>query len=151
MIFDKLENAALYRGISARLDRAIDCMLSTDFAAVAVGRYEVDGDDVYYMVQEPALKPREDTKWEVHRRYIDIQLGLSGGEIMGYAPMDSIGGWEDYNGDKDIQLSFAKEAGTPLALERGMFAILFAQDAHRPCERGAQAQTGRKVVFKVRI
>lgn len=151
MIIDKVQNAGQYKGISPWLDTAIDCMLQTDFGGREAGRYEVDGKNVFFMVQEPVLRAREDTKWEIHRRYIDIQMGLVEGESIGYAPADGIGGWEAYNEEKDIAISYEKTPGAVCPLGKDTFMILFPQDAHRPCERAKDVSAGRKVVFKVRV
>lgn len=151
MIYDTLENIALYRGLSPAMDAAIDCIAQTDFASLAPRRYEVDGDAVYYMVQTPALKAREDTKWEIHRRYIDVQIGLKDGEAIGYAPAKTIKNWEAYNGEKDITLSFDVNPGVVLPLNAGTFAIFFPDDAHRPAEKAGENADGFKVVVKVQV
>lgn len=151
MIYDTLENAGLYRGMSKWLDKAIDVLETEDFAALEPGTYTVDGDNVYYMVQTPALKPAPDTKWEVHRRYIDIQVGLADGEGIGYAPMADVADWEAYNEQKDVVLSFNGEMGVMLPLRKGTFAILFPLDGHRPCVKLGGVEQGHKVVFKVRV
>ncbi len=151
MIFDTVSRIGAYRGISKNLDTAIDCIEATDFTGLAEGRYEVDGDNVYYMVQKPALKPREVTKWEVHRRYIDIQLALVPGESIGYAPMAAIDGWQDYQPEKDVQLATSQEPGVALPMGAREFAIFFPWDAHRPTEKNGGVGEGHKVVVKVLV
>ncbi len=151
MIYDTLENLPKYLGISKNLDTAIRYAMKADFAPTAPDTYPVDGEKVYCMVQTPALKPREDTKWEVHRRYIDIQIGLTDGEAIGYAPMESLGGWEPYQDAKDAQLSFEKSAGIILPLDAQTFAIFFPWDAHRPCEKLGDAAQNKKAVIKVMV
>lgn len=151
MIYDAVKRIGQYRGISPWLDVAIDCVERTDFANVVPGRYEVEGDDVYYMVQTPVLKDRADTKWEAHARYIDIQIGLSGGEMIGYLPDEQVDGWAAYDEDKDVKLSNANAPGLLLPLSAGMFTILFPEDAHRPCERAGEVREGLKAVIKVRV
>lgn len=151
MIYDDVAHAGRYRGISVWLDKAIDCMEQTDFTALEPGTYQVDGEDVYYMVQAPALKEEADTKWEIHRRYIDIQIGLEDGEGISYLPADQVEGWQAYNDQKDVTLAFGPDTGVMLPLNKGMFALLFPHDGHRPCMKIGEAAEGRKVVFKVRV
>ena len=151
MIYDTLGNITLYKGLSPAMDAAIDAILQTDFEELAPGRYEVDGDTVYYMVQTPALKERADTKWEIHRRYIDIQIGLRNGEAIGYMPADAVSEWEPYNGEKDAAISWDAIPGVLLPLSAGTFAIFFPNDAHRPVEKVGDAVEGFKVVFKVLV
>lgn len=151
MIYDSLTHIGQYTGITARLDQAIASIQQTDLASLAPGRYEVDGDDVYFMVQTPDLKKREETKWEIHRRYIDIQIGLQSGEAIGYLPVDAVQGWQAYNEEKDVSNSFTDSPDILLPLNMGMFAVLFPHDAHRPCEAVGDIATGLKVVYKVRV
>jgi YhcH/YjgK/YiaL family protein len=149
MIFDAIEHIGQYKGLSAHLDRAIDYILTTDFTALVAGRYIVDGEAVYCMVQLPALKEAGETRWEAHRRYIDIQLALAPGEAIAYAPLDMVEGWSAYDAEKDIQRAEGGLPGAVFSLRAGDFAIFFPQDAHRPTIRDGEAQTGHKVVLKV--
>lgn len=151
MIIDTLAHATQYLGLSPHLDRAIRCMMETDFSGMEAGRYAVDGDNVYYMVQALAYKEAADAKWEIHRNYIDIQLGLNDGEGIGYLPVAEIAHWDAYQDQKDVALSGEDQPGMLMALKKDTFMILFPQDAHRPCVRLGEVPGGRKVVFKVRV
>ena len=50
MIYDTLNHISAYRGLSANMDRAIDAILATDFAALPSERFEVDGDNVFFFI-----------------------------------------------------------------------------------------------------
>ena len=52
MIFDTLKNIGCYRGLSANFDRAFAFLAATDFSAMSAGKYEIDGDNVYYTIKE---------------------------------------------------------------------------------------------------
>ena len=52
MIFDKVENVKFYKGISSRLDKALELLTAVDFASKADGKHEVDGDNLFYMVHK---------------------------------------------------------------------------------------------------
>ena len=151
MIFDTLKNIGCYRGLSANFDRAIDLLLTADFSAQPAGRYEIDGDNVFYMIQEPALKEEDEALYEVHARYADIQLALTDGETILALPKDAVEAWQDFDSDKDIGFSANSEPGIPLEMNAGCFAIFFPQDAHMPCLRGGDAKTCRKAVVKVKL
>lgn len=151
MIFDTLKNIGCYRGLSANFDRAIDFILDTDFSAQAAGRYEIDGDNVFYMIQEPRLKEEDEALYEIHARYADIQLALTDGETILALPKDSIEDWQEFDAEKDIGFSANAEPGIPLEMNAGSFAIFFPQDAHMPCLRGGDARTCRKLVVKVKL
>ncbi len=150
MIFDSVGNFRRYLGISPLLDKALYFLYENGFADVKPGRYALDGDSVYYMVQEPALKPLEETRWEAHRQYVDIQLALAPGEAIACADAGKLDGWQAYDREHDIQFCDSGEEGILLPMEPGCFAVFFPSDAHRPVIRAGAAQSGRKVVFKVK-
>jgi len=150
MIYDTLAHISAYRGISANMDRAIDFILSADFAVMPAERFEVDGANVYGFIQEPALRDPADAQFEAHRKYADIQIALIDGEIMGWLPLEKVEKWLDFDAEKDIAFSDVQEKGVAMPLNAGEFMILFPHDAHMPCLKGC-ADHNRKVVVKVKM
>ena len=150
MIYDTLKNIAAYRGISANMDRAIDFILAADFSQMPAERFEVDGSRVYGFIQEPELRDPAVSQFEAHRRYADIQIALTDGEIMGVLPLAKVGKWADFDTEKDIGFSCVEDKGVAIPLNAGEFMILFPQDAHMPCLKGCADKT-RKVVVKVEM
>ncbi len=146
MILDNIQNIGRYKGLHAALDEALDYIMACGLAGLAPGRHEVDGERIYLLVQEPALKSFEETAWEAHRLYIDIQIALKDGETIGYAPIDLVDGWSAYDAQKDIRFSHSPFHGLALPLPAGAFAVFFPHDAHRPV---IGAGTTRKAVMKV--
>ncbi len=53
--------------------------------AVALGRHDLDGDDLFALVQEYTTRAADECVWEAHRRYIDVQFVVTGAERMGVA------------------------------------------------------------------
>lgn len=151
MIFDTLKNIDCYRSLSANMDRALELLANTDFSGQPAGRYEVDGDNVFYMIQEPELREEEDALYEIHKKYADIQFALTDGETILALPTSQIEAWQAFDEAKDIGFSQNSEPGIPLEMNAGSFAIFFPQDAHMPCLRGGDAKKCRKVVFKVKL
>ena len=151
MIFDTIENVGSYRGLSPAFDAAVSILSGTDFAQLQPGAYypEPKSSGVYYMVQTPALLPRDKARWECHDRYIDIQYVMSGStETIDWAPRGELNGWEKGT-SSDIYFADGDVPYLPLALTPGRFAVFFPQDAHRPC-LGASGSS-RKIVFKVPV
>jgi YhcH/YjgK/YiaL family protein len=149
MIVDAIENAELYRAVHPRLAAAFDYLAAFD-ASTADGRYPIDDDRIYAMVQTYATKPAAEKKWESHRRYVDVQYVISGRERITIAPSGSMAGASDYNDAKDVTIYTgpAGDAGT-LVVEGGQFAIFFPHDAHQPGVAAGDAGEVRKVVVKV--
>ena len=150
MIYDTLKNIAAYKGISAHMDRAIDFILNADFDALPAERFEVDGDNVFGFIQEPVLRDAADAQFEAHRKYADIQIALTDGEIMGILPLEKVEKWDEFNAEKDIGFSCVQDKGVAMPLNAKEFMILFPQDAHMPCLKGCAEKT-RKVVIKVKV
>ena len=86
MILDTLEQSSTYEAISPRLVKAFNFLrqMSDQFP---LGRHEIDGDDVYAMVQSFATTPVETRKYEAHRQYIDVQYLITGREVIYWAPL----------------------------------------------------------------
>ena len=58
MIYDKIENAPLYRGISPALDAALELIMRPGLDELPLGRQEATH-GVYYTVMDCELKPFE--------------------------------------------------------------------------------------------
>jgi len=147
MITDDIRNAATYNGVGTGIRMALEYLAKTDFAGMAPGRYDIDGNNVYALVQQYETKPREKGVWEAHRRYIDVQFVAAGIETMGYAPLGGLTVTQPYSTDKDCVLLAGD--GDFLTVRAGVFVIFFPQDAHMPCLACAAPAPVRKVVVKV--
>ncbi len=149
MIIDSIKNAALYKGTGARIQMALEYLAKTDFEPLAPGRYDIDGGNVYALVQHYRTKPRETGLWEAHRRYIDVQYVAAGIESMGYAPIGNLTVTQPYSSEKDCELFSG--AGDFVTVRAGTFAIFFPGDGHMPCLAAAAPAPVRKVVVKVAV
>jgi YhcH/YjgK/YiaL family protein len=149
MIIDGIKNAALYQGLNAGIRTALDYLAKTDFSAMAPGRYDIDGSNVYALVQQYETKPREKGLWEAHRRYIDVQFVAAGIEVMGYAPLGNCNVTQEYSSEKDC--AFFSGNGDYVTARAGTFVIFFPEDVHMPCLVSDGPVTVRKVVVKVAV
>jgi YhcH/YjgK/YiaL family protein len=149
MILDKLENAALYSGISENLKKGFDFLNNTDLSTLETGRHEIDGQQVFALVSVYDSKDPGECRLEAHKIYTDIQFLVAGREAIGYAMLDNQEILTPYTAEKDI-VFFTGET-TPLILESGMFAVFFPQDVHRPCMQIEGPAKIKKVVVKVMI
>lgn len=149
MILDKLENANFYTCISENLKKGFEFLKNTDLQAIEIGRYEIEGRDIFALVSEYDSKKPEDCRLEAHQAYADIQYIVSGKEAIGFVTLKNQEVTLAYNPEKDI-VFFSGET-TPLILEAGMFAVFFPQDVHRPCMQIDGPEKVKKVVVKVRL
>ena len=149
-IKDSLANIGECAKLGPHFAKAVGFLQRGDLKSLPNGRYELDGENAYAMVQEAMLKPWGTGRPEVHHEYFDIQLPLSGEETIGVGRFDpAILG--DFDEEKDI--GFYDDASVePLTLRPGEFAVLYPETcAHAPCcSEDAAGMTIRKIVVKVR-
>ena len=50
MIVDKIENADLYAKLAERIAKAFEILKDTDFASKENGKYEVEGEELFYVI-----------------------------------------------------------------------------------------------------
>lgn len=148
MIFDKIENAGSYKGISARLDKALEFIMNLDLDNLEVGKYELEGKDLFYMVAEYETLSLDEGKYESHINYIDIQLLVSGSESFRCASKDSQEVTVPYNSEKDIEFYTLSE-GYDFKLVPGMFSIVMPTELHAPKLMAGKKENVKKVVVKI--
>ena len=153
MIHDTLANAQRYHSLHPRFAHAFAWCQEANHLAKPDGRYPIHGDDLFVIVESGPTIAAPHKRFESHRRYIDIQVVLGGGEVMEWAPADNLAEHVAYNPEKDIR--FHIEPARPnarIALVPGEFAIFYPEDAHKPCcFLGAGPSAFRKAVFKVDV
>lgn len=149
MILDKIENANLYYGLNERINKALDYIKNTDFLNASEGKYELDGENIYSLINIYDTKDKKGSFLEAHRKYIDVQYVVSGVEMFGHSLMKNQKPHTPYNEEKDFEL-FDEECSL-IKFETGMFAIFFPEDLHTPGIKNNISSTVKKVVIKVLI
>ncbi len=151
MIVDRVEYARLYWPLHKRFQKAFAVLADPALAQKPDGRYSIDGDGLYYMVQHYTTKPVDQARFESHQKYIDIQVLLAGQEMLGYSPTTGLEVTQPYDEQKDIMFYRVGTMTAQIRLEPGIFCILFPHDAHLPsCQLACPAEV-HKVVFKIRL
>jgi YhcH/YjgK/YiaL family protein len=148
MIIDQITNSHLYYNVHPRIKTAFDFLEQSDLSSLAVGRIEIDGQNLYAMLQQYTSKPLKQAAWEAHRRYIDLQIVLQGSEKVGYANIANLS-QKEYDDNKDFLPLFGE--GDFLTLQNGNFALLFPQDAHMPGLAIVAPAQIKKIVFKIAV
>ena len=148
---ERLENAERFFALNSRLDKAFAFLRRPDLKDLAVGRYPIDGDDCYAMVQSCELKPLDKVRYESHRAFIDIQMPLDGPEtyLVGRLSDANLAA-KGFDEKKDIGF-YDVQDGRLVTLEPGAFGIFFApRGVHAPCGTCGAPVARKKVVVKVR-
>lgn len=150
MISDKIENRDLYSSLSLRIKAGLEYLGTTNFSVLDEGRYDIDGDNVFALVQEYDTIPMEEAKWECHQNYIDIQFIVEGTEQIGFGSTDNMEVMTEYNPEMD--LAFLKGEGDYATLTKGFFGVYFPHDAHKPkVAPGNVPGQVKKVVVKIKV
>ena len=122
MIYDKVANKALYYGCHKNFQMGFDFIQRVIEENLPVGKYELDGKNVYASVQEYISKP-DSEKFEGHRNYIDIQYVVSGKERMECAESRYCSTMTAYNPEKDVEFFTCDGVKANMQFEEGCFAI----------------------------
>ncbi|MGA2796642.1 MAG: YhcH/YjgK/YiaL family protein [Thermoguttaceae bacterium] len=151
MIIDHIQNRAFYRQLGSRVGEALEYLATTDFAKMPDGKYEIDGQRIYAIVQRYRPRPLAEIVWESHRKYIDVQYVVQGAERMGYAPLgEGMSIKQDYNPERDIV--FYDAQGDFFIVPERSFVVFAPQDVHAPglaVDRPGSGGDVLKVVVKV--
>lgn len=122
--------------------------------ALAAGgseRIELGG-GVFAIEQVYLTKARTDGFFESHRKYIDVQVVVEGGEAMEVVDAARVVVKDPYNEERDFLLYQDVSDGSALKLRAGEAAIFFPVDIHLPSLRlGQEAALVRKTVVKVPV
>jgi YhcH/YjgK/YiaL family protein len=147
MIIDKLKNAHLYKNLGERINRSFDYIKTTDLKNLPVGKYPIDGENIFALVSEYKTKPESEGKLEAHKKYIDVQYVIDGEELMGYSPLGKQSIIEPYKEENDIV--FFNGDKSFVKVTSGMFAIFYPEDVHMPGIASGKSSPVKKLVIKV--
>jgi YhcH/YjgK/YiaL family protein len=150
MILDTLDHSPSYQALTPRLARGLAWLASCP-PGLADGRYDLEGDQLFALVQSYETVPAAQKKYEAHRAYADIQYIVAGSEIAYYAPVGALLAETTYDDVKDFQLYRDPAQETALCLSTGRFAVFLPQDAHKPGCIAEQPCSIKKIVVKVRL
>lgn len=151
MILDTLSQASQYTAISPRFEKAFEFLRKVD-ATTPVGRYDIDGEEVYAFVQKHLTRPIEERQYEAHRKYIDLHYIVKGREVVYWAPLPLLSHITmPFSEEDDAALYSIIPEGMPYQMKEGEFTLLFPEDGHVPsCNWGEPAEV-LKVVVKVKV
>lgn len=138
------------------LQLALDFISTHDLNELPTGRHDIDGDNVFVNIADSPLRTLDEAKYEVHNKYIDIQIPLSGPETYAVKSRNQckspVGVFDD---EKDYLLFNDKvcnttqpENGVVKTLNPGEKIIFYPQDAHAPLIGHGMIH---KAIFKVLV
>ncbi len=148
MIVANIQNKAEYYGIHPELDKALDCLTPEFLEQAATEKTLLDGENLFVTKFHLETVPEEETFFEAHRQYLDIQVVTQGQERVEIAHPDTLT-LTEHRGD------FYGYTGTgeqTVVLRPGNFLIVFPGDAHRlKLPVGESRKPFTRVVFKIKV
>lgn len=149
MIYTKRKDMERYLGMSSTLDTAIRYLVSADLTKLAMGRNEVDGDNVFINRFDYTTMPESEAAWEGHRDYADIHVVLEGEERIGVTDAGSLTAGE-YDAAGDF-IPYEGPVDAWVAMRPGDILVVFPEDVHMvKVQRGGPSAV-KKAVFKVKV
>jgi YhcH/YjgK/YiaL family protein len=130
-----------------RWDKAFAFLKNTDLNSLPKGKVELDGQNLFYTVDSYITKNPEDTRYESHKEYIDIQYVYEGAELMGITTADQAVVTEPYKPDI---MFYSSDKGEYAKATPAEFLIFFPEDVHRPTVKAGDNAVVKKIVIKVR-
>ena len=104
MIRALLEHVERYYVFGEGVRMALEYIRGNDLLSLAPGRYPIDENRVFALIQEPTTQSRDRAPFENHKRHADLQATLRGVEYVGYCPIGKLTPEGDYNAETDVQL-----------------------------------------------
>lgn len=150
MIADTLEHYKTYIAMLDGLEDAVTFLKQCEEKFPTTGKYILNGDKLFALVQEYSTLPREQVRWEAHKRYIDIQFMISGEEIIEWSDISHLPEGSAYDFERDITYCDGVN-GSQLKLKASNFAVFFPQDLHRPMCIMGNTDIVRKIVIKAAV
>lgn len=150
MIIDSLANANLYTGISNKITKAFEWLINTDLNNLNTGKYFIDDENIFAIVQEYQTLDEVNEQMEAHKKYIDVQYMISGEEMVGLSLFSNQTISKSYDEESDF-MQFSDPPTFYAILTEGSFMIFYPTDLHMPCLQIIEPSLVKKVVVKVRV
>jgi len=148
MIYDQISNAEKYFCLHPLFEKAFHYLSKNDFLVMPAGKYQIEQDSLFALVTNYFSKSIDASFSESHKKYIDIQLVVSGRERMGFGLFNDFS-HKQYDSEKDLQKHDGKL--NFIDVEKNRFVIFFPDDIHMPGLQIDKPEEIVKVVVKVAI
>ena len=150
MIIDTLEHCEKYYVFGDNFKKAFEFLKGNDISKMELGKHEIDGDNVFILVQDYTSKTIDNCGFEAHKVYADIHYVKEGFEHLGYAPLERVSAPITEYDPKADALFYEKECAFFL-LQVNDIAIVFPHDVHMPQKRALVPSHVRKACIKVKV
>lgn len=149
MILDSIKNISKYENLNIDLKSIVEFIDRVENENLENGKYELDGDKLFALVQSYETKDSDECRLESHKKYMDIQYVQEGTEVMYWSLVDGLKVTEDLSEISDVIFYEDDKNATELVVNEKSFALFFTHDAHKPGVKFNTKSNVRKIVFKI--
>jgi len=115
------------------------------------GRHALWDASIYALVLRYATGDAAESRFETHRRNVDLQYTLAGAEAIDWAPRATLTNDGDYDEARDLLFHRSGPALGSVVKAAGFFSIYTPVDAHRGKVRVAGYESVFKLVVKIPV
>lgn len=144
---NKAEFAKQYAANKEVWDKVFAYLKNTDLEKLPVGKYPIEGTNLFAAVTDNPTKDYDQTAWESHRKFIDLQYVSVGAEKMAVMPVAGAKVTAEYDDKKDV--AHYDGEGKLYVAAPGTFYLFFPVDAHRVNIKADGADHDKKIVIKI--
>ncbi|MBR1708870.1 MAG: YhcH/YjgK/YiaL family protein [Clostridia bacterium] len=143
MIIDRIEEQKRYYPLHKEMEQAFAFI--SEALDLEPGRYDLDN-GLYATISEGMTRPKETINFEAHRKYIDLQYVITGGERIAWANINEL----NRVGEEPERDNYYFEGpSTSFTVRPGSFYIMFPGDAHKTSCHKEFPKYYKKVVIKL--
>ena len=142
-----MENKCSIEELKNHFNEAYEFIQNNDLKSLEVGRYFLTN-GIFANVDEYTTKPVEECRYETHKKYIDIQMLISGNESIYVNNVKSLSKTVEYDVDKDVAFYSNNIKANEYQMKENECLILYPEDGHMPCVN-LNKTCNRKIVFKI--
>lgn len=147
MIYDTIKAIGRYKGISKNLDTAILFLENEDLTKLPLGKTIIDGERVFINVMEAQTAAEESLNFEIHKKYMDIQIDIEGAEIIQIG-LDKAEPLSVFKEEADIGMVDCRVSAS-CTMGSGRFILCMKEEPHRPGIMVDRPSNIKKCVIKV--
>lgn len=125
--------------------------IKTVTPASAPGIVHLQGEEIYANIHGYDTLPQEQCRFESHRRYVDLQYCISGGELIDWQLLSRLQPQGAYETEKDFQFYTPAPSQCTMRMTPGSFAVFFPSDAHAPKRADGVHPSVFKLVVKIAV
>ena len=136
--------------VASPINDCIKYLKSNPIEDMPLGKYVINDDGTYVIIQEYITKSPEECDWEALKKYVDFQYIISGEEKMYVSELSDMKQGV-YDEDIDFTICFGN-AKEKIIVGQGSGIVFMPDDVHMPClHSGEKPSNIRKAVFKIPV